>query len=204
MSLADPVDDGVAGRSWPCGPHLALAATSLAAAGIHFAVMPEHFDEYVTFGVFFSVVAWLQALWAGAVALQPRRWLLVAGLVGNLVVVVVWAVSRTAGLPLGPESGEAEAASFIDVLSTVLEVVIVAGCAVLLVGPHRLVWFHGRTGWVTVAVYVLVLAPLTSAAIASSTHGDGHGEHGEHDEHDEHESAPNSTSSGRFAFDTSI
>jgi multisubunit Na+/H+ antiporter MnhG subunit len=130
---------------------------------------------------------------------SPGSWLLVAGLVGNLVVVVVWAVSRTAGLPLGPESGKAEAASFIDVLSTVLEVVIVAGCEVLLVRPDRLAWFRGRAGWVTVAVVVLVLAPLTSAAMASSTHGDGHGEqeeHDDHEEHEEHESAPNGTSWG--------
>jgi len=46
----------------PWATYAALAATSLAAAGIHFAVMAEHFQEYAPFGVFFSVVAWLQAL----------------------------------------------------------------------------------------------------------------------------------------------
>ena len=37
---------------------VALATLSMAAAAIHFAVMGEHFAEYLAFGVFFSVVAW--------------------------------------------------------------------------------------------------------------------------------------------------
>jgi|GEM_PF-754702 len=162
--------------------HAAIAATSLAAAGMHFAVIGEHFKEYAPFGVFFSLVAWLQALWAVGLVLSPSRWLLTAGLAGNLAVVGVWVVSRTTGLPLGPEPGAAEAASFIDVLSTVLEVLIAVGCGVLLARPRPMASLRGRAGWVAVLALVLVLAPLTTAAIASSSgdHGEeeavGHGE----------------------------
>jgi hypothetical protein len=41
-----------------------LAAASLGAAAIHFAVIVPHFNEYTAFGVFFLVVAWFQAAWA--------------------------------------------------------------------------------------------------------------------------------------------
>ena len=111
---------------------VALATLSMAAAAIHFAVMGEHFAEYLAFGVFFSVVAWAQAIWAVGVILQPSRSLLVVGLVGNALVVLVWLASRTIGLPIGPEAGAAEPAAFVDVLSTILEIAIVAGAAGLL------------------------------------------------------------------------
>jgi hypothetical protein len=139
---------------------------SLAAAGIHFAVMGEHFREYVAFGIFFSAVAWFQALWAVGIAMRPVRWLLIAGLAGNALVAVVWVVSRTAGLPVGPEPGVAEAAGSIDVLSTVLEVLIAIGCAVVLGRPRWLTSLRGRTGAIVVAIVVLILAVATTAAIA--------------------------------------
>jgi hypothetical protein len=153
-------------REWA---RIVLAIASLATAAIHFAVMRDHFAEYFWFGVFFSVIAWLQALWAlGAVAL-PTRALLWAGAIGNGVVVVVWFVSRTAGLPIGPEPGVAEAASFIDVLSTVLEVVIVIGCVALVkTGPTRLV--SGTSGIVAISIIVLIVVTATTAAIAVQEH----------------------------------
>ena len=41
----------------------ALAALSVGAAAIHFAVIFEHFDEYSLYGVFFLVLAWAQLVW---------------------------------------------------------------------------------------------------------------------------------------------
>jgi len=97
----------------------ALAVLSLAAAGIHFAVMGEHFQEYVVFGVFFSLVAWFQALWALGVMVAPTRGTLAVGLVANAAIACVWLISRTTGVPIGPEPGVAEPAALLDVLSTV-------------------------------------------------------------------------------------
>ena len=158
-----------------------LAALSMAAAAIHFAVMEEHFAEYVAFGVFFSVVAWLQALWALGVIVLPSRRLLLAGLVGNALVILVWLVSRTAGLPIGPEAGAPEPAAFVDVLSTILEVAIVVGTAMLVLGGRttpsmrRLPIRPGLVG------LVIVLAVLTTWSVAvAATSGDEHGtDHGD-------------------------
>jgi hypothetical protein len=152
-------------RAW----HVALALCSLAAAGIHFAVIGDHFEEHVAFGLFFAVVAWGQALWAVGILLFPGRGLLVAGLAGNLVVVVTWVVSRTVGVPIGPEPWTAEAIGAADLVSTILELVIVVGCGLEL--GRRSAVETRRVGRVPALALVLSLAVLSTAAIAT---GSGH------------------------------
>jgi len=157
-----------------------LGALSMAAAAIHFAVMGEHFAEYVAFGVFFSVVAWSQALWAVGVIVLPSRRLLLVGLVGNALVILVWLSSRTTGLPIGPESGAPEPAAFIDVLSTILEVAIVAETAMLLLRGRPAPSVRGLPVWLGLAGLVVLLAALTTwsvaaGAISESEHDIGHG-----------------------------
>ena len=144
-----------------------LAALSMAAAAIHFAVMGEHFAEYVAFGAFFSVVAWLQASWAVGVIVLPSGRLLLAGLVGNALVVLVWLSSRTTGLPIGPEAGAPEPAAFVDVLSTILEVALVAGTAMLVLRGRPTPSVRGRPVWLGIAGLVVVLAVLTTWSVAA-------------------------------------
>jgi hypothetical protein len=153
-----------------------LAALSMAAAAIHFAVMGEHFAEYVAFGVFFSVVAWLQAMWAVGVTVLPSKRLLLVGLVGNALVVLVWLFSRTTGLPIGPEAGVPEPAAFVDVLSTILEVAIVVGTAMLLLRGRPTPSVRGRPVWLGLAGLVVVLAILTTWSVAAGANPEG--EHG--------------------------
>jgi hypothetical protein len=170
-----------------------LAALSMGAAAIHFAVMGEHFAEYVAFGVFFSVVAWLQALWAVGVIALPSRRLFLAGLVGNALVILVWLSSRTNGLPIGPEAGAPEPAAFIDVLSTILEVAIVAGTAMLVLRGQPTPSMRGLPVRLGLAGLVIALAVLTTWSVAAgATSGGEHGiDHGDHDE---------AASSGRPGF----
>jgi hypothetical protein len=156
-----------------------LAALSMAAAAIHFAVMGEHFAEYLAFGVFFSVVGWLQALWAVGVIVMPSRRLLLAGLVGNTLVISVWLLSRTAGLPIGPEAGAPEPAAFVDVLSTILEVAIVAVTAALV--PHERSTPSVRglpVGRGLVGLVVVLAAATTWSVAVGATSGGEHGNHG--------------------------
>jgi hypothetical protein len=153
-----------------------LAALSMAAAAIHFAVMGQHFAEYVAFGVFFSVVAWLQAIWAVGVTVLPSKRLLLVGFVGNALVVLVWLISRTTGLPIGPESGVPEPAAFVDVLSTILEVAIVVGTATLLLRGRPTPSVRGLPVWLGLAGLVVVLAILTTWSVAAGATPEG--EHG--------------------------
>jgi len=74
-------------------------ASSAAAAGVHAALGPAHFRELAVFGMFFAGAALAQIGWAAAMILRPSRRLLVAAVVGNSAILLLWLVTRTIGLP---------------------------------------------------------------------------------------------------------
>lgn len=160
---------------------------SLGAAAIHFAAVGHHLDEYVPFGVFFVVIAWMQAMWAVGVVAVPSRRLLRAGLLGSLVVIAVWTVAHTWGLPIGPAAGRPEGSSGTDVAATVLEALVAIGSAVLLRTDARAARDAGGSslalagGLSMLAVVVTTLAlsdsdghDAASSAVAASHHGGSH------------------------------
>lgn len=110
---------------------IGIGLASAAAAAFHFAVVPEHLREYWLFGAFFVVSGVAQALWATLVSLRPTSAVYLAGLVGNATIIVIWILSRTLGVPVGPESGMPEPVGLLDSLSTVFELLIVAGAVAL-------------------------------------------------------------------------
>src|SRR5436309_8007399 len=118
------------GRDWS-GRWFRYAAVALTAgsAAIHVAVIREHLQEFFAAGVFFAVAAAIQAAWGVAFVSWPSRRLALLGILGNLGLVALWTVSRTVGLPFGPDPGQAEAIGFIDFLSTVLEALTVVAVA---------------------------------------------------------------------------
>lgn len=166
---AFPIGSGSLPASLPL--RLAAAACSLGAAAIHFMVMGEHFSEWWAYGAFFAVAAWVQVVWAVALAAgHAPRPLLVLGAAGQLGIVVLWLVTRTTGLPFGPNIGNAEAVGAADVVSCVLEV-LAAAAALLLLRPvgRRPV---GRTPAVAaVAVLTLAVAGATTAVDMPSVVG---------------------------------
>lgn len=81
--------------------------SSAAAAGVHAAVGPAHFRAGLALGMFFAGAALAQVGWSLAMAMRPSRTLLLAGLVGNSAVLLLWLTTRTIGLPgllPGPEA----------------------------------------------------------------------------------------------------
>jgi hypothetical protein len=144
-----------------------VALLSIGAAVIHFAVVAEHFDEWWLTGLFFLGLGVFQLAWAVLVLAAPSRLLYLVGAVANALVVVLWIVSRTSGVPVGPGAGEAEPVALPDTLATAFEIVLVAVLVLLLVartspGVSRLV---GRpaAGWVA----ALVGAALTALALVN-------------------------------------
>lgn len=146
---------------------LALLATS--AAAIHFAVVWEHLEEFALFGVLFGAAAVLQLAWAALIILRPpSRRLLLAGAIGNAGLFAVWLLSRSAGLPIGPEPWTPEPVGVADVLATVLEVAIVCGVLALVgrgAGSFRLA---PRVGAVGTWLLALLLVPLTALALLAA------------------------------------
>ena len=167
----------------------AAALLSLGAAAIHFGVLGSHYEESWGYGVFFAVVASLQAVWALLVVRSPGRWVYWGGAAGNAAVIAVWAITRTAGIPAGPSAGEVEDVGFIDALAAGFQALIVVACLAI-VGWRQMAARQLSTSvlWTgTLAVAVGVMA-LTSASLVDWTGGgsDAHGEAAAADTHSEH------------------
>lgn len=103
-----------------------LALASTGAATVHALVGPAHFREAQLYGIFFLAVAAAQGAWAALILLRPTRSALIAGGIANTGVVLIWIMSRTTGLPFGPEPWQPEAFGLIDTLASTLEISIVA------------------------------------------------------------------------------
>jgi len=149
-----------------------LAALSVGAAAIHFAVTFEHFNEYLLYGAFFLVIAWAQMIWAAVAVWRLPRWWLWLGIVGNAAVLAVYLASRTTGLPFGPDQGHTEQFGALDVVSGLLELALVAGCAALLWRPSladRPV--RRRTGFAAIASMAAIPAGVIAATTAVMTPG---------------------------------
>jgi hypothetical protein len=148
---------------------IALAVVSIGAAVIHFAVIAQHMNEWWLTGTFFVAVALFQLAWAVAVIARPSPALYLTGAVVNALVVITWIVSRTIGVPVGPEAGEAESIGLPDVLATSYEALLVAAIAALALragAARRLLRpLAGAAGtWIT-AVAVVALTALTLALL---------------------------------------
>jgi hypothetical protein len=123
----------------PTAPIVVLAAASLLSGGIHASVSGEHFREAFIFGAFFTVAAAAQVAWGILLLHRPSRALLALEAIGNAAVIALWTITRTVGLPVGPEQWRSEAIGTLDVVSTLFEVVIVVMAVTLLVrnAPRR-------------------------------------------------------------------
>jgi hypothetical protein len=89
--------------------------------------MPEHFEMWVGYGMFFLVVTVCQVL-LPLVLLGFRpvpRTVLWAGILGNAAIIVMWLISRTSGLPYGPMIGEVEEIGVLDLTSKIAELGVI-------------------------------------------------------------------------------
>jgi len=111
----------------------------LGAAGLHIAVISEHFGEWPPAGWFFVGLSIVEVAAAVLVwSARPQMTSLIIAL--SLGTVVLWAVSRTVGLPFGPEPWTAEEIGALDIAATLLEAVT----AVVLT-LELLAWRRGAT-----------------------------------------------------------
>jgi signal transduction histidine kinase len=113
---------------------LVLMACSVGAALVHADVIDSHFQVSALYGWFFVLSAFTQLAWGLLAVWRLDRALLVWGAIGNGLIVLLWVVTRTVGLPLGPQPWQAETAGAFDVLATALELALVAGAVASLTG----------------------------------------------------------------------
>ena len=164
------------------------ALASLGAAVVHVAVVPTHWQEWAPSGVFFLALALFQLLWARGVLVYTTIALLSAGVLVNAGALALWAVSRTAGAPFGPNAGHVELIAGADVCAMLLQLYVVMGAG--------WVWYRGLRGapvpaFASAAILLGAVGVVTMAStvgVASGLqHGDpptgGHGPAGHADDH---------------------
>lgn len=134
-----------------------IAALSGLAAGIHLSVAPEHFDEWWGYGMFFLVAAVGECALVLLLALRPRSWVIQAGIWTSLATMLMYLVSRTAGIPLGPAKGSVETVDLPGLAATAAEGGLIVVLCLLLAGRERR-WTLNVLGLIGVALWLAALA----------------------------------------------
>ena len=112
---------------------------------------------------------------------RPRPWVWRTALVLNALIVATWAVSRTVGLPFGPEALRTEDPSAPDIVCSVLEAGIVVLSGIALAIPERLA-HPVRDRWsarfsvaaLSVGAVVVAAVMLTPSYVDAHESGTGH------------------------------
>jgi hypothetical protein len=146
------------------GDRIALAALSLGAAAVHFAMVPVHAGESRLEALGFATAGWLGLAFAVAILLRPSYPVLAGGVVLHLGLVGVWGWSRTAGW---------EEVGTVDVVTVAMEAALVILASLALRGPVRLPLAP------SLALAALLCGVTTVAVTAPSTAEHGHGSGGE-------------------------
>jgi hypothetical protein len=156
ITLAPASSEAAAGRrahraQWPAAP--LAAVLSLGAGYIHLAYMDSHWEDWWAYGAFFLATAVFQCLFAPALLLWPKRWVMAVGVLGNLAIVGMYVLSRIDGIPLGPHAGVKEAAALVDIGTTAAEIGIAALLLAMIGGAARRWAFNallaaGATLWI--------------------------------------------------------
>lgn len=124
---------------------------SIAASVVHGALVSSHADEWWLYGTFFMLASAAQGLYGFAILgshivngspiserwpLRARRSFYLAGILGNATLVGMYALSRTVGVPLGPEAGEVEEWDVLGVITKLMELAVIATLVLLLQGTR--------------------------------------------------------------------
>ncbi|SQD97436.1 MULTISPECIES: hypothetical protein [unclassified Parafrankia] len=168
------------------------AFASLGAAATHLAVAPSHFGDWQLSGMFFFATAVFQAGWALAVMRGAGGRTMAAGLLVNAGSILLWAVSRTSGLPVGPHSGMPEQIDRVDLTTVAFEAAVCVLALWCLWSRHARGFRSSLSAAVVIGAAGAGVAGLALPAVelaGSHSHGHettdesvphSHGQNGEH------------------------
>lgn len=156
--------------SLPTNVRVLLAVLSVVAAGIHGTVFPAHAREGVPVGAFFASATLFQLGWALLVVTRPSRRLLLVGAVANAAMVAVWVISRSLGVPFGPDAGHPEAVGFADTITTAYEASLALIAVYLVRGSASLRAPTDSAGLPGASIFLGCLGLLTLAEASAHEH----------------------------------
>ena len=143
-----------------------LAAALLGAAVIHFAMVPQHMNEWAPEGIAFIVTGWVQVALAIGIVLRAKRWMLWVTVAASAAFIAAWAITRVWGAPFGPGSGIAQPKSYVDLACVALETLAVV-VAVLAIWRPTFAAGWRTEGLVLASVIPVALIVLATSAVAS-------------------------------------
>ncbi len=160
------------------------AVLSLTAGAVHFGYAPHHLSEDWAHGWFFLLIAAYQCAFAVLIVARPRRWVWASAIIVNVGIIATWVISRTIGLPLGPEALRSEVFSAPDIVSSVVEGIIILLAIVALAFPaflqrpsrERISLRFAALAIGTVAVVLGAIMLTPSYTEAHETAGHAHGD----------------------------
>ncbi len=141
------------------------ALLTLGAAAIHFAVAPDHLNEYLPYGIFFACLGVAQVLLAIVIVVTPSRRLYAGALAGTLAVMGLWLMSRSTGVPIALVPWRPEAVGFPDVTAALLEAV---SCLLFILRLRRPSRHRGRIRLAVTTLPALLLGSLAAYAGAGA------------------------------------
>jgi hypothetical protein len=117
-------------RKWLVRAALLSAVSGL----IHMLLTPVYFAQWLGYGAVFFVASVAQFSYAAVLAVNPpNRIILRAGIAGNAAIIIIWAITRTVGIPFfGPQAGQVEPVGLPDLISKAVEVTVIVHLVILL------------------------------------------------------------------------
>lgn len=153
---------------------LSVALAGSVGAGLVHAAAARNHDGDRLLVVLFALCAVAQLGWAVAATLKPSTRVLVAGLVINGGALLVWALTRTVGVPFIESLGAAESVGTPDLGGALFAAISVLGVATVLLRPVPRTVLH-PAGVAALAAFALVAAlPAMAAGHTHEHSGDVH------------------------------
>jgi len=149
-------------RSWAPVLRWTAAVTLAGEAAIHVSVVESHARVWLPEGLFFVVLALAETALALAIAARRRTSAHQAAIALSLATVALWVVSRTAGVPVGPQPWVPEAVGRADAAATLLELATAIALGPIVLpspGPAATRVALGATTAAAIGATVFALAP---------------------------------------------
>lgn len=104
---------------------LLIGALSIVTGIIHVGIAANDFQLSPSFTPLIAMFAAFQLGWGGLAVLRPSRGALIWGAAVNAAIVALWIMSRTVGMPIGPQPWVPEPVGVVDAIAAVAESVVV-------------------------------------------------------------------------------
>lgn len=180
--LAERLPDGTEGQgegrpAWRAVARAAAILTLVGSAVIHFSQVRAHLEEWRPSGITFLVLAGAEVVLAVAMLIGASRPAYLLGIWVSQATILLWLLSRTVGIPFGPEAFVPEPVGRPDLTATALEAITLAALFPLFLlrsGGTRPIELAGR-GYLAVGLMAMIVGSATWFAVLPSGGCHGHG-----------------------------